>query len=195
MAMVQHNTAVTIIACGIFTDELQAVLAKQEMGANILWIDAALHTDLPKLEAKIDSSLAERTGTTTAPCVLFGSGCLPAISDIVQRHGAYTLPASNCIDALLGREERLKYEAEGCFLMTPGWVRAWPSITASMGWDAVDVRINLGRYKKILVFDAGVHPLTDEEVLEFFDLTELVVEIRPLDLSHFTSLIETFIAR
>jgi len=59
----------------------------------------------------------------------------------------------------------------------------------------VDVRINLGRYEKILVFDAGVHPLTDKEVLDFFDLTELVVEICPLDLWHFSSLIEKFIAR
>jgi len=135
------------------------------------------------------------TGTAAAPCVLFGSGCLPGISDIVQRHGVHILPAGNCIDALLGSEERLKYEAEGCFLMTPGWVRAWPSIVASMGWDAVDVRINLGRYKKILVFDAGIHPLTDEEVLDFFDLTELVVEVRPLDLGHFSSLVENFIAQ
>ncbi len=79
--------------------------------------------------------------------------------------------------------------------MTPGWVRAWPSIVASMGWDAVDVRINPGRYKKILVFDSGIHPLTDEEVLDFFDLTEFVVEICPLDPGHFSSLIETFIAR
>lgn len=105
------------------------------------------------------------------------------------------LPAGNCIDALPGSEERLKYEAEGCFLLTPGWVRAWPSIVASMGWDAVDVRINPGRYKKILVFDSGIHPLTDEEVLDFFDLTEFVVEICPLDPGHFSSLIETFIAR
>jgi hypothetical protein len=36
-----------------------------------------------------------------------------------------------------------------------------------MGWDAEDIRINLGRYKKIVVFDVGIHPLTDEEMLVF----------------------------
>jgi hypothetical protein len=118
---------------------------------------------------------------------------MPGITDTLQNRGARILPANNCIDAFLGSEVRLKYEAEGCFLLTPGWVRAWPSITASMGWDEVDVRINLGRYKKVLVFDAGVHPLTDEEVLGFFDLTGLVVEIIPLDLSHFSSLIDEVI--
>lgn len=97
--MVRDNTAVTIIACGIFKDELQAVLDKQQMDANIRWIDAALHTDLPQLEAKINSSLAEVNGSTTDPCVLFGSGCLPEICDVVQRHGAHIFSAGNCIDA------------------------------------------------------------------------------------------------
>jgi hypothetical protein len=89
----------------------------------------------------------------------------------------------------VGREERQGYEAEGCFLMTPGWVRSWPSITAALGWDVVDVRTNLGRYAKILVFDAGVHLLTDEEVINFFDLTGLLVETVPLSLTHFDALI------
>jgi hypothetical protein len=51
-------------------------------------------------------------------------------------------------------------EQNGAMLMTPGWVRAWPGIMASLGWDATDVRINLGRYQRILLLDPGINPWT-----------------------------------
>ena len=35
----------------------------------------------------------------------------------------------------------------------------------------------LGRYERILVLDAGIEPLTDEETLSFFDLVQVPVEI------------------
>jgi len=122
-----QNRPVTIIACGIFTDELQAVLAAKETPTDIIWIEPALHTDLKQLEAEIKTTLADIATTVSSPCALFGDGCLPGKPDIFKNHGVRILPARNCIDAFLGSEERQKYEAEGCFLLTPGWVRAWPS--------------------------------------------------------------------
>jgi hypothetical protein len=70
-------------------------------------------------------------------------------------------------------------------IMTPGWVRAWPNIMAALGWDAVDVRINLGRYSRILLLEPGINPLNDEEILSFFDLTQVPIDIEPLELDHF----------
>lgn len=70
-------------------------------------------------------------------------------------------------------------------VMTPCWVRVWPQIMQSLGWDEVDVRINLGRYKRILIVDSGVKSLSDEDVLAFFDLTQVPLEIELLDLGHF----------
>jgi hypothetical protein len=39
-----------------------------------------------------------------------------------------------------------------------------------LGWDNTDFRINFGRYDRILVLDPGFEPVTDEELLEAFDL-------------------------
>ena len=74
-------------------------------------------------------------------------------------------------------------------IMTPGWIRAWPSMMAALGWNEVDVRINYGRYNRILVLEPGINPLSDEEILEFFDLTQIPIEIEPLELEHFKSLL------
>ena len=59
----------------------------------------------------------------------------------------------------------------------------------ALGWNEVDVRINLGRYERILVLDAGIEPLTDEETLLFFDLVQVPVEIKKIDLSVFRDLL------
>lgn len=156
----------------------------------MVWLQAVLHTDIDRLKAEIDAVLSDvRDRRQRRAYVLYGSSCLPDAKELFYQHGAQGFAACNCIEAFLGQEERRRYEAEGCFIMTPDWVRCWPAITAALGWDAVDMRINLGRYAKIVVLDAGLHPLTDEEVIDFFDLTGLFVETVPLSLDHFKTLI------
>ncbi len=77
-------------------------------------------------------------------------------------------------------------EQNHTMVMTPSWVRLWPeSMKRLLGWTEVDFRINLGRYERILVLDPGLVPLTDEEILEFFDLVQVPVEVEPLSLDHF----------
>ncbi|MCL7489565.1 MAG: DUF1638 domain-containing protein [Desulfobulbaceae bacterium] len=190
-----HKKPTTLVACEIFADELPAVPAARDPDLEVAWLPAALHTDIDRLKAEIDVVLSDVRGRQRRPCVLYGSSCLPDATEFFGRHGAQGFAACNCIEAFLGQEERRRYEAEGCFIMTPGWVRCWPAITAALGWDAVDVRTNLGRYAKIVVLDAGLHPLTDEEVIDFFDLTGLFVETVQLSLDHFNTLIARLLDR
>ncbi len=46
-------------------------------------------------------------------------------------------------------------------------------------------RINLGRYARILVIDPSLNSLSDEEVLAFFDLAQVPVEVVHLALGLF----------
>ena len=55
----------------------------------------------------------------------------------------------------------------------------------ALGWDEVDVRINLGRYDRILLLDSGIDPITNDEILMFFDLAQVPIDIEPLQLDHF----------
>lgn len=190
-----HKKPTTLVACEIFADELPALAAARDPDLEVVWLPAALHTDIDRLKVEIETLLADLRGRQRRPCLFYGSGCLPDATELFCRHGARGVAACNCIEAFLGQEERRLYEAEGCFLMTPGWVRCWPAITAALGWDAVDVRNNLGRYAKIVVLDAGLHPLSDAEIIDFFDLTGLFVETVPLSLDHFDTLIARLLAQ
>lgn len=127
-----HNKKpTTLVACEIFADELQAVLTEKDPALEVVWLQAALHTDLGQLQSELDSVLTAVTKRRRRPCVLYGSSCLPEAKELFHRHGARGFAACNCIEALVGREERQRYEAEGCFLMTPGWVRSWPPASAA----------------------------------------------------------------
>jgi hypothetical protein len=178
---------ITLIACRIFEEELNAVLASvlHEMDVDVVWLDAALHCDLRRMENALLTAFAAAKKSGSEVRLLFGQGCHPELNQLAKEHGVRVLPVKNCIEAFLG--DRLpELEANHAIVMTPAWIRTLPSSSQNfMGWDAVDMRINLGRYEKILVVDPGLHPLSDEEVLEFFDLVQVPVEVVPLDLDRF----------
>jgi hypothetical protein len=172
-----------IIACRVFYDELQQCLPASA-DVEIIWIDAALHADLHRLERQLETVLAEAGATPAEVQMFLGLGCHPDIEGLARVHGARISPVKNCLEAFVG-EKLGELEQDGTMIMTPGWIRAWPGIMATLGWDAVDVRMNLGRYNRILLLEPGINPLTDDEILSFFDLTQVPIDIEPLELHHF----------
>ena len=153
---------------------------------DVFWIDAALHADLPRLEKELTEALAAAKETGEDVRVFLGVGCHPDLVKLAEKFGISLPPVKNCLEAFLGDKTK-ELEQDRTMLMTPGWIRAWPGIMASLGWDEVDVRINLGRYNRILLLEPGLNPLSDEEILTFFDLVQVPVEVEPLELQHFRS--------
>lgn len=74
-------------------------------------------------------------------------------------------------------------------VVTPVYITAWQGIMDGLGWDEVDVRINMGRYDRILPFDSGVVPIKEEEILAFYDLVQVLIEIEQVNLSYFRNLV------
>ena len=170
-----------LIACKVLEKELIHALPP---GAEVevVWLEAGLHASLSRLEAALGEAIDNAAGSGRKVCLLYGQGCHPEIRSFLEKHGVGALPVKNCIEALLGSNAP-EIKDTKTMLMTPGWVRAWPAMMEALGWNEVDARINLGRYERILVLDAGIEPLTDEETLVFFDLVQVPLEIRKIDLS------------
>ncbi len=178
------------IACAIFKQELTHVLSS-EKDIEIQWLDAALHAKPDLMKTQLKKAAAEHAGSPSSNvCFLFGNGCHPDICKITEGCGSRTLPVGNCIQALLGPDETKRLEADRTMIVTPGWITAWQGIMEGLGWDEVDVRINLGRYDRILLLDAGIGPVADEDILAFYDLAQVPIEIEPVDLTYFKNLID-----
>ncbi len=180
-----------LIACRIFEDELLHLLP-QEAEMSVIWLDAALHANLERLERELSRAFPQAVAEGAEVQLLFGVGCHPDIRELAQKFGAKISPVKNCLEAFVGQRQT-ELEKDRTLLMTPGWVRAWPEIMRALGWDQMDVRLNLGRYNRILLLEPGVNPLSDEEILAFFDLTQVPIDTQPLDLRNFQQLIEGMI--
>ncbi|MDR3555784.1 MAG: DUF1638 domain-containing protein [Syntrophobacteraceae bacterium] len=176
-----------LIACEIFAREIEAGLP-QDADVEILWIEAALHARPERLEEALKAALSAAEAIGNDIRVLLGTGCHPDLCSLTDSYGARLLPAKNCIEAFCGKLSK-ELEANRTMIMTPGWIRAWPGIMKEMGWNEIDVRINLGRYDKILLLEPGIDPLTEDEILCFFDLVQVPLDIQPLDLSHFKEIL------
>lgn len=71
------------------------------------------------------------------------------------------------------------------FYLSPGWLDHWERIfKTGLGWDSIDARQNLGFYDRILLLDAGVSPLSDERILEFYEYCQVPVEILSVKLDY-----------
>jgi hypothetical protein len=177
------QTKKCLIACRIFEDEFGAVLP-EDADLEITWINAGLHGDPEALHLELERALSKRGEQEMDIRILFGTGCDPDIHRLAIRYGAKAACVKNCIEAFCG-DQQTELEANRTMIMTPGWIRAWPAIMAVQGWDEVDVRMNLGRYDRILLLDAGINPLSDDELIEFFDLVQIPIEFESLDLGCF----------
>lgn len=182
-----------LIACGIFKDEIKFLLERKRglSDIEVIWLDAGLHSDLKLLESELSSAIdnAKTIGNGDVK-ILYGNGCLPQIKSIADSKGVHFISTKNCLSAFLGEEKSIELEQNNTMLMTPSWVRVWPAnMKRFFGWNEVDFRMNLGRYERILVLDSGVNSLTEDEILEFFDLVQVPVEFMNLNLDHFDNIL------
>jgi hypothetical protein len=161
----------------------------------ISFVPPALHVDYKKLKEGILTglaSIAKPTGQTEQKILLFyGSMCHPDLAQMAGESGAIHPREGNCIDMFLSPGQKKEIEAsENVFFMTGGWFKHWREIfQQGQGWDTIDARINFGRYDKILILDSGSHDISEEEIFEFYDYIQVPIDIEPITLDYFKSVV------
>ncbi|OLN28402.1 DUF1638 domain-containing protein [Desulfosporosinus metallidurans] len=182
---------VRIVACGIFQLELERVLEEiraewaSDAEFKVTYTAPALHVNYEKLKDGIIESL--NIATEEKLVLFFGSMCHPEISDITEKYQVIKLQPRNCIELILGKEKLEEIEKSvKVFYLTQGWLQNWREIfKQGQGWDEIDARQNFGFYDKILLLDTGVSEFNDEDILEFFEYTQVPIEIESVELAVF----------
>jgi hypothetical protein len=182
----------SLISCGIFRFELEHVLGEieAELGREVraAFLPPALDAHPDRLEQAVTERLEADGGETM---LLYGSMCHPDWARITGKSLAPYPKAANCAEVLLSPEKKRELDAEGnAYFLTMGGLRLWKEIyEQGHGWDATDARINFGGFDKIIVLDTGVFDITDEELFEFFEFTQVPVEVMKISLDYFKSLV------
>lgn len=190
---------VRIVACGIFQLELERVLeeirTKCESDAEfkVIYTAPALHVDFDKLKDGITQALDNNTPEEKV-VLFFGAMCHPEMNEFIEEYNVVKLEPKNCIELILGKERQNELEkSDKIFYITQGWLQNWRKIfSQGQGWDEIDARQNFGFYDKILLLDTGVSEFNDEDILDFFEYTQVPIEIENINLTVFKkSVVET----
>jgi hypothetical protein len=185
-----EKKSVLFISCGIFQEELEYLVREKALDLKVLFLDAALHVNFDRLKERLTQALEGQRKEGMELKVLYGH-CHPEIMEIVERYGAKKIDAANCLEAIVGREEIRRLDAEAkTFFLTAGWVNNWESMFALGKEDFnFDFSSMFGQYKRVVVFDTGVIAIDEKKVEQFSKLTNLPVERRRITLDHLVDLI------
>jgi hypothetical protein len=184
----------TFISCGIFRFELEKVLPeiKAELGCEIkvdyLKPGLDVHADL------LEKAVVEKVNnhSNDKNMLLYGSMCHTEWKRITEKNGAIYPKPANCVEMLLSPEKKKEIDASGnVYYLTMGGLKLWKEIyQQSHGWDDIDARQNFGFFEKIIVLDTGVFEISEEELFEFFEYTQVPVEVMKISLDHFKAIIK-----
>jgi hypothetical protein len=194
-----NRRSIPVLSCGIYQAELEKVLPEieAELGAELRtrYLPPALDVNETRLAGAIAGELAERRvrqGENAQPLLLlYGRMCHTDMAGLTRDTGALYPEAANCVEMFLGPETKKALDATGnVYYLTMSGLRLWREIyQKGHGWDAVDARINFGSFDRILVLDCGLFEIADEELFEFFEFTQVPVEVFPITLDYFKSVV------
>lgn len=181
-----------LISCPIFAKELEAVLAENAQPPLVRFMDYTVHNCAATMEKELHRSIRTAREDGAAITFLVGREC-KAHQPI--RHIADTCCGSlpdgqNCIEIILGKEKARELQQNRTTLMTPAWMQMITNSINDGHWTKEDARINLGWYDQILLLDTGVEPLDEAMILDFFELTQVPIDILPITLDHFRKVVQ-----
>ncbi|MDR2500439.1 MAG: DUF1638 domain-containing protein [Treponema sp.] len=181
------------IACGIFQFELEKVLPKiiSGLGRDIQteYLAPGLDVHADRLEQAVAEKIAGPGAGKTM--LLYGSMCHTEWPRITGRSGVVYPKPANCAELLLSPQKKKEIDATGnVYYLTMGGLKLWKEIyRQGHGWDETDARQNFCYFDRIVVLDTGVFPISEEDLFEFFEYTQVPVEIENISLDHFTSIV------
>jgi hypothetical protein len=185
--------AIPVLSCGIYRLELEKILPEiqVEIGADlqINYLPPALDVNEKCLASAITEGLHALGGKKAM--LLYGRMCHTNMAGITKDTGALYPRAANCVEAFLSPEKKKEMDAAGnVYYLTMSGLKLWREIyQQGHGWDAVDARINFGSFDKIVVLDCGLFEITDEELFDFFEFTQVPVEVMPISLDYFKGVV------
>jgi hypothetical protein len=189
MAGDMNRKTIPALSCGIYQMELEKVLPEivAELGADlrIRYLPPALDVNEDRLAAAITQGLKDLCGEKSL--LLYGRMCHTDMAGVTKGTGAVYPRAANCVEAFLSPEKKREMDATGnAYYLTMSGLKLWREIyRQGHGWEAADARANFGSFDKIVVLDCGLFPIADEELFEFFEFTQVPVEVLPITLDYF----------
>jgi hypothetical protein len=173
----QAKVPLTILSCGIFQPELDLILPeiRSELDyadIEVTYLSPGLHSNPSKMKEKLTQSLERLKSSEVV--ALYGSMCHTELEAILGEYGVSFPCEKNCIEIMLSSDRKAEMD-KLCnnIYLTAGWLKSW----RDMG------EMSLVGDKSIYL-DCGQDLVTEEELLNFFDASNLEIEIENITLEN-----------
>ena len=184
--MNKHESFV-ILTCRIYQRELEQILHDAR------WSDVELRffpevCHQPNRQHRLAESITRSSARSKNQVVLAGN-CLhqlagrpPANESQARFH-----TDDQCLYLLAGHAMVNYWLAQGCFLITPGWVAQWESVLAQWGFDQPTARLMFHESTtRLVLLDTGVYPEAAERFRSVTEYLDMPGEIVPVGLDLLT---------
>ena len=124
----EDHTQPSLIACGIFKQEIMQLIEKGVLKVNPYFLNPGLHNDPPLLEKALRGLLTKQTRRNPGNViVMYGDICLGfqnEMAALIKEFNGVKVNGLNCIDCYLGGQERLlEIDPEHeYFFLNPSWI-------------------------------------------------------------------------
>ena len=183
-----------LIICEVFKDDLLPLL-KDHPEFEVLTLDLGLHSYVEKLESELSEAIDQaRAKGMTDIRLIFGWACLPEMKVFAEKKGVKILQTQNCLAAFVGDARLKELEQNRTMVITPAWLKLWPDqMRKYLGWDPVDFRQQCGYYDRLLLLDNAQNPVSDEDILNFYELAQVPIEVMPITFDFFYEGLKEFL--
>jgi hypothetical protein len=159
-----------IIACGIFQKEIEALESDLGFPFEAHYLEPGLHVNFDDLSNALHTELEKARANGCEGIIVAYGQCHPKIDDILEPYRATLIECQSCVDAFITRKVMEK--------------------KANDGWGQIEARLHMGSFRGVVYMDTLKDATSrEQELLEFFDFTNLPFEVMPVDLNHFKSLL------
>ena len=186
-----------LISCGILQPEIEALIAREEIEAEAVFLNKYLHVDYRKLHDALKASL--RKHRERKPVVIYGDVCLGfngEMQALMIECDTIKVNALNCIDCLLGgRGKLLEIDPDHrLFFLTPAFLKFSENLISGT---KEDNRRRFNMLKGIMLVDSLGDMVRHRNRIEHFsDQTGLpVVEHRVVGLDGLKAVVEEALQR
>jgi hypothetical protein len=184
---------ITILSCGIFQPELDIIIPeiKRELkntDIEVIYLSPGLHNAPGKMKEELIQNLDKLKSEKTL--TLYGSGCHTEISTILKGYDTVLPKEKNCIEVLLNSNVKAEIDKGGNIIyLTAGWLKAYREVF----WQ--DMYAGAIVSDKSIYLDCGENLISDEELLEFFDFSNLQIETQMITLDNFKDVVMTLLKK
>jgi len=147
-----------LFICENFECEVREVF-KKEKYSNIDIISFPSNCGKPPLLASDVKTLIEKNSKGNSHSVFIGSSCLKKLKAELSSSDSYEIYLfEQCFELFLNKEILYYFYAQGCYIISPGWLEHFPERLNQFGFSSEDLPVFFNESnKKILFLDTGIN--------------------------------------